>query len=111
MFGKVITDSKTVHDKVTFRAGDEKITLRVDKDGRQIVIDLQKVREQMSKITDENMEAEIAGCAQAYAAAMFGDEQAAKLMDFYNNPLSVVNVCGQYFKRYLDKKITKAQVL
>ena len=107
---KVITDSKTVHDKVAFRAGDRKITLRVDREGREIVMALQHAQEVMHQLTEESTEEEIAMCARVYAEAIFGAEQADQLMELYNNPVSVVNVCGQYFTRYLSKKITKSQV-
>lgn len=105
-----IRDTRTIHDKVTFYAGSEKVTLRVDKDGWQIVSDLNKVREKLSEVTEENMEEREGDCAFSFAQALFGDEQANKLMTLFGNPVSVINVCEQYFSKYLNKKITKAQV-
>ena len=107
---KTIRDEKTVHDKVCFRAGDRKIVLRVDKSGRGIIADLNKAKEIMSQVTDESMEEDMKAAAMAFASAIFGEEQAKQLFDLYGSPVSVVNVCGQYFGKYLKKKITAAQI-
>ena len=107
---KTISDSKTVHDKVCFRAGDRKLVLRIDRDGREIIIALQNARKVLQEITEDSGEEEMRRGAMAYAEAIFGREQAEQLMELYGNPVSVVNVCGQYFMRYLNKKITKSQL-
>lgn len=107
---KSIRDEKMVHDKVAFWCGDEKIVLRVDKGGRQIIADLNAAKDIMGKVTEENLDETMQEAALAFAGAIFGKEQAAKLLQTYNNPASVVNVCNQYFAKYLRKKITKAQV-
>lgn len=107
---KTIRDEKTVHDKVRFVAGDNKLVLRVDKSGRKIVSDLNKAKELMAQVTDESMEEDMKTAAMAFASAIFGDEQAKQLFDLYGNPVSVVNVCGQYFGVSLKKKITAAQI-
>ena len=105
-----IIDSRTVHDRVVFCAGDQKLKLRVDKDGRQIVADLTRVRDRLGEITEDNLQAQIGDCARGFAEAIFGPEQAGEIMALYNNPASVINVCEQYFRRYLGKKITRAQI-
>ena len=107
---KTIRDERMVHDKVAFCAGDEKIVLRVDRPGRQIIAELNNAKDLMASVTTDNMEETIEQAARAFAAAIFGDEQAEKLMQLYNNPASVVGVCGQYFAKYLRKKITRAQI-
>ena len=107
---KTFRDERMVHDKVAFAAGNEKIVLRVDKPGRQIIAELNKAKDIMSQVTNENMEETMDEAARAFAGALFGAEQADKLMKLYNNPASVVNVCGQYFAKSLKKKITKAQI-
>ena len=104
-----IRDEKTIHDKVAFKAGGEKVILRVDKSGRDIVTDLNKVLGMMQGIKDVNDEKGMQEAAMAYASAIFGEGQAIKLFELYGNPVSVVNVCGQYFTHYLQKKITRAQ--
>ena len=44
-----------------------------------------------------------------FAKAVFGEEQANALVDFYNEPLAVISAVGQYFDIRLKKLITKAQ--
>ena len=105
-----IKDMRTVHDKVTFYAGNEKVTLRVDKDGWKIITDLNAVREKLAEVTPENMTERVDDCAKAFAQAIFGEEQADRLVALFGNPVSVINVCEQYFRKYLNKKITKTQV-
>ena len=107
---KTIRDEKTVHDKVRFEAGDESIILRVDKSGRQIILELNRIKEAMNSVTEESKEEDMRKAAFAFASAIFGEEQANQLIKLYGNPVSVVNVCGQYFSKHLQKKITKAQV-
>ena len=104
-----ITDSDYVHDRMTFRAGDERITLRVDRNGREIIAALNAAKEQMTRVGADSTEEEIREAAMAFAEALFGREQAEKLFELYGNAGSVVNVCGQYFTNYLSKKITRAQ--
>ena len=105
-----IRDEKMVHDKVAFFCGDEKVILRVDKGGRQIIADLNAAKEIMENVTAENIDETMQDAALAFAGAIFGKEQAAKLLLMYNNPASVVNVCNQYFAKSLRKKIARAQV-
>lgn len=104
-----ITDSKMVHDRVRFEAGGRTITLRVDRDARQLVLALNAVKDEFEAITPETMDTKMAEAARAYATAIFGEKQTDQLFDLYANPVSVVNVCGQYFSKYLSKLITKAQ--
>jgi hypothetical protein len=106
----IIRDTKTVHDKVTFCAGDEKLTLRVDKDARLLVAELNGVHDKLQEVTEENLPEKIDACARAFAEAVFGTEQAEKMLALYHNPVSVINVLEQYFRKYLQKKITRAQV-
>ena len=48
--------------------------------------------------------------AQYFAAVIFGNEQAEKLLAFYaNDPVCVIDVCGKYFKERLADKIAAVQ--
>ena len=99
----------SVEDKVTFRNVDKTITLYVRGDAASFVVGLRKAQEKLAAITDESDECERMDCARFFARTLFGDEQGDKLVDFYNEPLAVITVCGMYFKERLAKKITKAQ--
>lgn len=106
---KTIRDDQTIHDKVAFAAGNEKVVLRVDKNGRAIVADLKNALTILQSIADTTDETQVQDAAMAYASAIFGEGQALKLFELYGTPVSVVNVCGQYFANHLQKKITRTQ--
>lgn len=98
-----------VSDKITFRNVDKTLTLYVRGDAVSVVSGLRKAHEKLTEITNESDECEQINCARFFAATIFGEEQADKLMDFYNEPMAVISVCGMYFQKRLSKKITKAQ--
>lgn len=99
-----------VHDTVTFREGDDKITLTVNGDAMRIVAGLNRAQERMNAITEETPDAEVMATAEYFAAVIFGKEQAGKLMEFYaNDPGCIIVVCGQYFKDRLAKRISTVQ--
>lgn len=99
-----------VHDVVTIKEGDEKITLTVNGDSMRMVAGLTKAQQKMKDITPETPDEQVRETAEYFAAVIFGKEQAEKLMAFYaDDPGSVITVCGQYFKQRLAAKITKAQ--
>lgn len=109
MFNKEI-NPYNVSDKVTFRNVDKTLTLYVRGDAASFVAGLRKAQEKLQVIMDETKEDERAESARFFARTLFGEEQADKLVDFYNNePLAVISVCGMYFQKRLAKKITKAQ--
>ena len=108
MFKKEI-NPYNVSDKVTFRNVDKTLTLYVRGDAASFVAGLRKAQEKLQGITDETKEDERAETARFFARTLFGDEQADKLIEFYNEPLAVISVCGMYFQKRLAKKITKAQ--
>jgi hypothetical protein len=99
----------TVEDKVTFRNVDKTLTLYVRGDAASFVVGLKKAQDRLAEITSESDESERENCARFFARTLFGDEQGDKLVEFYNEPLAVITVCGMYFKERLSKKITKAQ--
>lgn len=99
----------SVEDKVTFRNVDKTLTLYVRGDAASFVVGLKKAQEKLTEITDDSDECERVNTARFFARTLFGDEQGDQLVDFYNEPLAVITVCGMYFKDRLAKKITKAQ--
>lgn len=109
MFRHEITRNR-VRDKICFREGGEKLELRVDADAMRIVVGLAQVQNMLKSITEESPEKDITDAARFFATVIFGETQAAQLMEFYlNDGGCVINVCGQYFKKYLLKKVTAAQ--
>ena len=108
LFNKEITPY-SVEDKATFRNVDKTLTLYVRNDAASLVTGLKKAQEKLKEINDESDECERVNCARFFARTLFGEEQGDKLIDFYNEPLAVITVCGMYFQKRLAKKITKAQ--
>jgi hypothetical protein len=99
-----------VHDTVTIREGDEKITLTVNGDSLRMVAGLNKAQVKMKELTEDSPDDVVKDVAEYFAAVIFGKEQAAQLMTFYaDDPGCVITVCGQYFKERLAGKISAMQ--
>ena len=99
-----------VHDTVTFREADDKITLTVNGDAMRMVAGLNKAQAKMKGIADDTPDEDVKTIAEYFATVLFGKEQAEKLMAFYaGDPGCVIYVCGQYFKERLAGKIADAQ--
>lgn len=99
-----------VHDTVTIREGDERLTLTVNGDAMRMVAGLNKAQAKMHSINENSTDEEVRSCAEYFAAVLFGKEQADKLMAFYaDDPGCVITVCGRYFKERLADKIADAQ--
>ena len=99
-----------VRDRIVIREGDDELPLTVDSDARTIMARLQKANKALSQINDDVTDEQRYNAAYGLAEAIFGKEQADKLMAFYNDdPRCVVTVCGIYFEKRLGKKITAAQ--
>lgn len=99
----------SVEDKVTFRNVDKTLTLYVRSSASALVVGLKEAQDKLKDLTDESDECQRINAARFFAKSIFGEEQADKLIDFYNDPFAVVAVIGIYFERQLKKKITKAQ--
>ena len=99
----------TVSDKAVFRNVDKTLTLYVRSNAPSLVVNLKQAQDKLKELTDESDECQRMNAARFFAKAVFGEEQADKLVDFYNEPLAVVAVVGMYFDQQLKKKITKAQ--
>lgn len=99
-----------IHDTIRIREGNDTLNLSVDADAMRMVAGLNKARNLLQSITDETTEEQRNEAARYFAAVIFGDEQAGKLMDFYRGDAGcVINVCGQYFAKRLSGIIAKAQ--
>ena len=99
-----------VHDTINVKEGGETLRLVVNGDSLRMVAGLTKAQQKMTALNDDSSEEELTNCAEYFAAVIFGREQAEKLMAFYaNDPASVINVCGRYFKERLAGKIAEVQ--
>ena len=99
-----------VHDVLTVKEGNEKLTLSVDGDSMRIVAGLNAAQKKMNELKDDATEQEIREAAETFATVIFGKEQTEKLFAFYSNdPGCVISICGQYFKNRLADKIAKVQ--
>lgn len=108
MFKKEI-NPYSVSDKVTFRNVDKTLTLYVRSDASSLIVNLKQAQERLKAISDESDECEKVNTARFFAKSIFGEEQANQLIDFYQEPLTVISAVGMYFEKQLAQKITKAQ--
>lgn len=99
----------SVTDKVVFRNVDKTLALTVRADAGRLVAGLKKANAAIADLNEESSECQQWNAAREFATVVFGEEQAQKLIDFYDEPLTVISVCGMYFQKRLAKKITKAQ--
>jgi hypothetical protein len=98
-----------VRDCITFREGDEDIRLRVDSDSRTLMAGMRKVQVALGEL-DANDDAAVRKAGIEFAECLFGKEQSNRLFQFYSGDArAVIRACGEYSKRYLLKRITKAQ--
>ena len=108
MFNKEINPFQ-VADKITFRNVDKTLTLYVRSSASALVSGLQNVQTLLKSIDENSTEFDRINAARLFARCVFGEEQGDALVDFYNEPLAIITVLGQYFEKRLAKKITKAQ--
>lgn len=99
-----------VHDTVRVSEGTESLLLHVDADAGRMVAGIAEAAKALKNITDESTDTEKRNVAQYFATEIFGEDGAASLIRFYHNdPVCVINLCGQYLDRRLKKLIAKAQ--
>ena len=108
IFRKREVNPYPISDKAVFRNVDKTLTLFVRADPFTLVSNLRKANERCAKLTDESPDGEKLDAARALAAAIFGFAQADQLVEFYEDPLTVISACGRYFI-FLKPKIEKAQ--
>ena len=99
-----------VHDRVRITEGSDSLTLYVDADPMRRVAGLGKAQKMMQALNQDSTEEQERAAAEYFAQAIFGPDQAERIMAFYHDDAGcVINICGQYFSSRLSKKITKAQ--
>lgn len=97
-----------VRDTVYAEEGSEELRLSVDDDAMAITRRIRQAMREVEAAKDEPEKVE--GAAMAFAVAVFGEEQAARLLAFYHgNRLAVFEWTNRYFAGRLIKKITKVQ--
>ena len=110
MFGRYEITLNRVHDSITIKEGTERLALTVNGDALRMVAGLNKAQQKMLALNEDSSDEQVKETAELFAAVIFGDEQAKKLMDFYaDDPVCVINVCGNYFRERLAQKIAKVQ--
>ena len=99
-----------VHDKVQVNEGGEHLILTVEGDAARMVAALTDAQKTLKALTNDSTEGERQEAALKFAQAIFGNSQAAKLVEFYHgDALCIINVCGRYFSERLAKLIARAQ--
>ena len=99
-----------VHDVLTVKEGNEKLSITVDGDSMRIVAGLNAAQKKMQELKEDATEQEIREAAEMFSSVIFGKEQTEKLFAFYNDdPGCIISICGQYFKNRLADKIAKVQ--
>ena len=96
-----------VQDKVRFDGG---LVLRVDGDAWKMLFEVEAARQAAQSLKADSPEEDKKKAAMRFATAIFGENQAEKLMNFYHGDAgSMLGVCGQYINNRLIKKITRVQ--
>ena len=99
-----------VHDDVTIKEGMDTLHLLVEGDPDRIIAGLTSAQKMLRALTETSTEDENRAAARMLAAAIFGDDQADKLLAFYHDdPGCVIRVCSQYFSKRLSHLITDSQ--
>lgn len=110
MFGKYEITLHQIHDRITVREGNDRLSLVVNGDPMRLVGGLNKAQKKMQELNESATDEQIIECAEFFASVIFGDTQAKELMKFYaDDPGCVITLCGRYFKERLADKIAKAQ--
>ena len=113
MFRRKELTLNRVRDHITIREGNDTISLTVDNDANMLIRGVRTAQKTLQRLQEEDGEDLKETAAKQLSEAIFGKEQAVKLLDFYGgNYECVITICGMYFgdhKNGLGKKITKAQ--
>ena len=99
-----------VHDRIKIVEGSDSIVLLVDADPNTMVLQMQNAHEKMQQalLTGDIDEQKKSG--MMFADAMFGKEQAGKLLEMYSGDVAcVVKICQKYFSERLSRIIAQAQ--
>lgn len=99
-----------VHDRVVIREGDDALHLTVESDPMRMVAALTNAQARLSAWGKDTEEEKKKEDVRIFAEAIFGEKQAAELMEFYHGDAGcVLNVCSSYFSDRLAGKVTDAQ--
>lgn len=99
-----------VRDRLQIAEGTERLVLYVDSDPNRMVAALGQVQQQMQTLNNDSTPEQNQAAAAHFAQAIFGPDQAERIMAFYHGDAGcVINICGKYFNKRLGKKITKVQ--
>ena len=102
-----------VRDHITIREGSDTISLTVDNDANMLIRGVRTAQKTLQQLQEDDNDELKETAAKQLSEAIFGKEQAGKLLEFYGgNYECVITICGMYFgdhKNGLGKKITKAQ--
>jgi hypothetical protein len=99
-----------IHDKVQITEGEESLLLTVEGDAARMVAALTEAQKALKALNNDSTDGEKQQAALTFAQSIFGNAQAAKLVEFYRgDALCVIDVCGRYFSERLAKLISKAQ--
>lgn len=99
-----------IRDKVKINEGSDSLVLAVEGDAMRMVAALTAAQKTLKGLTNESTEGDRQAAALQFAQAIFGNAQAAKLVEFYNgDALCIIGVCGRYFSERLAKLIARAQ--
>ena len=98
-----------VRDEVKFTDGGEPLRLSVNADPARMVLALNAAKEKLNGITENSTSEDLNHAAMALASAIFGDEQAIRLVDYAGDPACVMTACNRYFKERLAGLIERAQ--
>ena len=99
-------------DVVRVSEGSRHVDLSVDVDPRRVVMQLRAAQERLKAVSEETDSTSpcIVQSVTSFAAAVFGAEQAEKLVAFYGGDAApALSVCTQYINRRLTRKIRRAQ--
>ena len=110
MFGNNSLSLNRVYDNIKIREGSETLSLHVNNDPARIVAGLNEAQKRLKSIDQDTSEESRKEIALFFAAAIFGEEQAKQILDFYyGDSYCVISICSKYFSERLAKKITEAQ--
>lgn len=97
-----------VRDRIRVKENGKTLELTVNEESGNLVHGINKAQQKLSETVNKPETA--ADAAQFFAAVIFGQEQAGRLMDFYGgDPFSVVEVCVKYLRERLGAMITRNQ--
>ena len=100
-----------VRDKIDFAEGGERLTLHIDEDAPRLVTRITDAQRKIAELANNPTEDAMKDTATAFARAIFGNEQAEKIVQFYHEDFgAVLFICSKYFTERLSKKIAEKQM-